>query len=205
MTLKSDHIDFFNQLYDEFHGIVIAKSLDGKYLYANKNALRYMKQENIQQIFDKEDKDFDWPFYIAEILGHSSNITRYDYSGSKLVPPLKVLFQRTPLISNGKIIAKVHVLSFIPTNYINYNINIDGSIIIQNNNTQIILSKLEVDVARYMVFQYSAKETAELIFKSTSSVNKYRTILYEKFNCLKKDETVKKMIECGLLHYFLES
>lgn len=204
MYLSSEQMSFFDQLYAEFHGVVIAKSVEGKYLYANKTALMYMKRDCMTQIQGKKDNDFKWPFYIAEILDHTSNITRFDYTGTKLIPPIKVVFQRTPFIKDGEIIAKIHTLSFISTNLTSYKVSKNGSVTIMDNNNEIILSKLEVDIARWMVFQYSAKETAELIYKSTSSVNKYRTILYQKFNCDKKDETIKKMLHLGLLHYFLE-
>ena len=205
MSLKSEHLQFFDQLYNEFHGVVIAKSITGKYLYANKNALLYMKKNDLDEIINKEDKDFNWPYYIADILNHTSNISRCDYSGTRLIPPLKIFFQRTPYIIGGNLIAKVHTISFVSTDFYQYSVNEDGSITIKGQNEDITLSKLEVDVAKYMVFQYSPEETAEKIHKSPSSVKKYRPIIYQKLNCTKKDETIKKMVKIGLLHYFLEA
>ena len=204
--IDNAYLTFLHQTFDDFEGATIVKAASGEYVYLNPRALKFMKVKHSGDILGKTDKEFNCPEMIYELLNHKETDNFKQYTGIKNISGFKVIYQRINVIHKGENTATIHNLSFVNDKISNmYEIHHDGSMTIYHyNGDKKDLSAKEVDMLKYVVQGYQAKEVVSHFNLQYRTIEKNRIKIYHKFGCKNKGETIKKIFKTGLIHLFCE-
>ena len=204
--IDNAYLTFLQQTFDDFEGATIVKAASGEYVYLNPRALRFMKVKQASDILGKTDKDIKCPRMIYELLNDKETDNFKQYTGIKNISGFKVMYQRINIINKGENTGTIHNLSFVNDKIPSmYELHPDGSMtIFHDNGDRKNLSAKEVDMLKYVVQGYQAKEVVERHNLQYRTIEKNRIKIYHKFGCKTKSETIKKIFKTGLIHLFCE-